>query len=439
VNGPPVDRIPADLEAEAAVLGAVLLSPSIIGKLVGTTGLRVGHFWNLTYGRIFEVMLSLEEEGDPIDPLIVAAECTVRYSDVEPETWRDGVAMLVERVPNLAHVHAYAERVVECFHLREYRRAGQQLVSAASGEDWEALRRVEGELLTGGPAPAFSYDPTQVGELVLDYLNGEHEVFATPWPKLNALVNGGFRRGSLTLISGYTSMGKSVLIDQILEHSALRNGLRAHLYINEMTPVERALRVLSRIADVPFGSLQSDQLGLDQNRRIMDQLGKMPFGITDCAGWTAQDIARDIRARKWDVAGVDIFHKISGGNLTTELDEKSRVLNEVPKASQANCHVLLCAHVSKPQARDGRLVPPNGSNLRGTGSLENDADNLLFVHRDQNESTGRKLTSGIAYFTKVRNGTPGRISVEFDGSHMSFAETVRKTGQNAINDDIEEF
>jgi replicative DNA helicase len=420
-------RVPHDQGAEEAVVGCLLLTPIMLAKLTGEAGLKPEHFYVPTLRRMFAVMIELEEATDPIDNVTVAAECSVQDQSIQPHEWNARVEAMLTRVPSLAHALHYAERVVECAHLRDYQAAGYGLIESAGLEDWEQIKAIEGKLLTGGPLPAHSYNPEQVGDLLFDYLDSHPEVFPTPWPRLNKLIHGGLRRGALTLISGYTSHGKSVIADQILEHAAIRLDLRAHLYINEMTPEERALRTLARLADVSFSRLESEPMQMEEARKVVARLGHMPFGITDCAGWTAQDLARDIRRRKWDIAAIDIFHKLPGGNLTTELDEKSRVLNEVPKVSQANCHILLCAHVSKPTVRDGIVPPPNGANLRGTGSLENDADNVLFVHRDQNDATGRKLNSGIAYFTKVRNGTPGRISVEFNGDRMRFVEAVSKT------------
>jgi replicative DNA helicase len=425
-------RSPQDQGAERAAIGCLLLTPIRLAAMVGEAGLRAEHFNTPTLRQMFAAVIELESTASPIDTLTVAAVCAKRDTDIGAHEWRTRTESTVVDIPSLAHAQRYAERIVECAHLREYQVSGYGLIEAAGMEDWEQIKVIEGALLTGGPPPAHSYSPEEVGQLLFDYLDSKPEVFPTPWAHLNRLIHGGLRRGALTLISGYTSHGKSVLADQILEHAAIELGLRAHLYINEMTPEERALRTVARLADVSFAQLEGGQLQIETARKVVAQLAHMPFGITDCAGWTAQDLARDIRRRKWDIAGIDIFHKLPGGNLTTDLDEKSRILNEVPKVSQANCHILLCAHVSKPSIRDGTVPPPNGANLRGTGSLENDADNVLFVHRDQNDATGRKLNSGIAYFTKVRNGTPGRISVEFNGDRMRFVEAHNKTTNQPV-------
>lgn len=432
------EAAPHDENAEAAVISAVLTAPTWLQRLQ-RIGLDSSHFYRPRHRSIWEAIVKLDDAGIPVDVVTVQARLAAD-GKLEEIGGDDVIEAIVGRAPSIANTLTYGEIVLEKAELRRYLRVGYALTEAARKHDFDAIKEAEGDLLNGGIRTKHTYSPADLGELAFAYLESDHETFKTPWPKFNKLIAGGFRRGSLTVISGYSSMGKSVVADQILEYAALHEGLKAHLWINEMTAQERTLRTLARLANVSLTSLLTDgALSIEEHGRVMDRMGKLPFGITDVAGWTAQEIARDVRAKKPDLACIDIFQKIAGGQQTHELDEKSRILNDIPKESQANCHVLLTAHVSKPSVRDGKPTPPNGSNLRGTGALENDADYVVFIHRETTDN-GRRTDNGMLYTTKTRSGGQlGRVQVTLDGDHQKFTQTVAKRGQNAVDDDIPDF
>ncbi len=432
---------PHDEESEASVLGAVMLADNWMDVLM-RLGLRADDFYRPRNRRIFQAMLWLRDNGQPIDTLTVAARLATD-GDLEKAGGKDYIETLVTRIPAIGNTKQYAQIVLENALLRNLAHAGheiQSLVANRGADPLEILAKAQSLVSAVGRDTASSqvtYQPDELGLMMIESFEKPAEVFKTPWPKFNKIIAGGFRRGSLTVLSGYSSHGKSVIVDQIIER-AVQDGYKAHLWINEMTPTDRVARICARRGEIPLDHIVQGKLTIEDHKTLQRVLGELPFGITDCAGWTAEEIARDIRAKRPDIAGVDIFQKIAGGQQVYELDEKSRVLNDVPKESQANCHVLLTAHVTKPSQRDGKPAKPNGSNLRGTGSLENDADYVVFVHRDVNDN-GRRGNDGWLYATKTRSGgQPGEIKVTFDGPHQKFTEFKAKKGANAI-DDTQEF
>jgi replicative DNA helicase len=417
---------PHDEEAEAAVLGSLMLAQGKQLPGMFRIGLKAEHFYRPRNRLVYEAIVKLDDHGRDIDTITVQARLAAD-GQLEQAGGDDYVETLVTRIPSIAHAVQYAEIVMENARLRSYIRIGQELIESVHTRDVEGLAKAENALLTLTPTGRFTYDPDELGLMALEFMESDQEAFKTPWPRFNKLLAGGFRRGSCTVLSGYSSHGKSVIADQILEYVA-RQGFKAHLWINEMTPTDRTIRTIARNAHVSLDALLTGKLGLEEQKKATEAMAAIPFGITDCAGWTAQEIARDIRAKKPDIACVDIFQKIAGGQQTWELDEKSRILNDVPKESQANCHLILTAHVTKPAVRDGKPVKPNGSNLRGTGSLENDADYVVFVHRDTNEH-GRRSDMAEVYATKLRSGgQQGGFKATFDGPHQEFSQFTPKKG-----------
>lgn len=342
------------------------------------------------------------------------------------------MAVLVSQVPILANAKHYGEIVLRLHQQRQHIEIGRDLIEAGYRGDDEAALKAEQRLLGAVTVGKRTYSTEDLAEIFTSRYDAPREVFRTPWPRFNKLLAGGFRRGSLTVLSGYSSHGKSIVLDQILQQAS-EDGKTAHLWMNEMTPEDRNDRTVARLAQVDFGAIIEGKLGLEDLRKTNEALQRLPFGVTDCTGWSAEEIARDIRARKPDIAGVDIFQKLPGGQQVWELDEKSRVLNDAAKASMANCHILLAAHVTKPTVRDGQPQPPNASNLRGTGALENDADYVVFVHRHIRD--GRRSNESQLEVTKARGGgQPGKVKLTFEGHYQQFIPFVAKQGVNAIDD-----
>jgi hypothetical protein len=139
---------------------------------------------------------------------------------------------------------------------------------------------------------------------------------------------GGMRRGQVTLVVAHTSHGKSAFLDQALGHAGTQAGLRAHLYFNEGAEDERVQRLAARLARVPLTRIQLRHLDQDERGRIASAMNRIPFGITDCSGWTADEIVRDMVHKRYDVVGVDTLGRIPGARRRENLEEISRVFNE---------------------------------------------------------------------------------------------------------------
>jgi len=193
--------------------------------------------------------------------------------------------------------------------------------------------------------------------------------------------------------------------------------VRVHLYINEMTRRERGLRTVSRMTGISLLRLSQGKLRDGEHPRFLAAIQGLPHGITDVAGWTAEEIAHDIRRHRWDAAAVDILHLIEHDE-ERDLARISRALNRAAKL--AECHILATVHLSEHRVKQAKRPRPTLGDIRGSGSLKNDADNVLFVFREQSSDGTTVEDEGAVYLAKARNGELGGVPVVFEGRHMRF-------------------
>lgn len=416
--------MPADIGLEETVLGSILISEQVLSVLTADEGLSVECFYRGWHRQVFGAMLALHAAGEPVDAVTVRQQLTKTGTSLEQA---ERVEMLTGAVANLGNVRAYGRRLVELAGWRMVKHAGIELVASADSQD--AIRRGHAEGLLGKPSRhAGSQDGQQLASMLFDHLNGESAVRSVPlaFHGLVSPMAGGLREGEATLLGGWTSHGKSACLDTILTHAS-REGQRVHLYINEMTVRIRSMRILSAEARVPLSRLLNRGTLRPEDAERATRILKtgMPFGITDVAGWTAEEIARDIRLRGWDLVGVDILHLIPHKDVA-DLDAVSSALTLAAKSSGA--HVIATAHLNEERAKTAKLPVPVLRDLRGSGMLKNNSDNVLFIHRDQ-EVDDRQIVSlldtGSISIAKCRNGALGAIGVEFEGRFVRYREVAR--------------
>lgn len=410
---------PQDIEAEEATLGAMLVTPKLTGAVITQAGIRKDDFYRDKHREIFAAICSLYSRGEGIDALTVAAELE-RLGKPDAAT-KDFLTSLAATVPAPGNAAHYGTRVAEKAELRRRLDASNLLREHVETEDPAKFEEALAHLSGSRASSSDTLRPAELAERLRQVLNsGGVERFPLPWPKLNRLCAGGLRRQEVSLVGAWTSMGKSVVLDQILE-GVHREGKRAHLFINEMSIEQRGLRYVTRHTGVPFSRLLNGDIQ-DADRAVIDKaLGDVPYSITDASGWTAERIAQEIIARKVDVAAIDVLHLIS--RPSADSDERalaaiSQVLNRTAK--RADCHIVAAVHLNEARAQTVSRPRPVLRDIRGSGMLKNDADAVMFLHREQDSDTGDPLPAGELYFAKLRNGILGRAAVNFESARMRF-------------------
>lgn len=395
-----------DLEVEQAALSCVLLTQSYMPKMLDA-GLRPEHFHSNDHQQCFEAMVRLFDTGETIDRITVQ-----RISGVD----EDYIALLAGAAPSPGAAVSYAKRIVELAGRRRTVEAGRLLID--SGISGDTALRDEAEALLAahsGRTEVRTYTPEQLASRFWDRLErGKSKAWPFPYQRLNELV-GGMRPGEVTLIGGWTSHGKSVLLDDIL--TAAAKHANTHLFINEMTSDERMDRFVSKQTAIPSLLVANkDALTQPQIEKVVDAIAKIPYGITEASGWSAQDIRREIRRRSYEVVGVDILHLIEYRE-ERDLASISRTLNIAAKES--GCHILATVHLKDERLKSAIPPAPTLSDIKGAGALKQDADNVLFVYRECDDVGAPGVDSKV-WFAKARQGQTGGVRLAFDGNRMTF-------------------
>lgn len=417
--------LPADLDAEHAVLGAAMLSPRVIDVISGDEGLRGEHFYDRANAMAYEAMLRLRDRGLGVDRITVADELR-RRGQLEAVGGPHKLDELDAPVYNASNVRGYARAIVQASLWRTRLRAALDIHGSVENRDEERYLRAEamlgGELEQGRKR---TFAPAELADLLYEQMaTGEVEAFDWPFRRLNTLTQGGARRGQVTLISGPTSHGKSIVVDQCVESMLGKGGRRGRLYINEMTPQERTMRIVSRRAVVRFESIASGDLNEVERRRVLQALNDMAteqfYSVVDCSGWTPRDICRDIRRGGFDVVAVDLLNRLPHKHPSRVKDLEEASVEFSSAAKDAGCHVILVCHINRQRVDpDGRVPFPTLNDIRDTAALANDADNVLFVWREQDD-LGDPGEDGLVRFGKVRNGKRGGVEVCFEPEFMRF-------------------
>lgn len=403
---------PADHEAEQAVLGAVLLSDRILPTLIVDEDLRPEHFSRKTHQQIYRAILTLHDQQAGIDPLTVARQSG---------TSQDTIETLAATVPAAGNARHYARIVKRAHQRRRWHQAASLLLEAAETDSDDTA--VQAEALLAAPTVTDdTYTPDRLRDAVWAYLADTTPAgIPTGFRDLDDILGGGFRRGDTTVLAAWESTGKSALLLGWLDH-AVKGGLRCHLYINEMSPTDIALRMLAHRGAADWGRLARKRLDQQETDRVTEQLNQgLPFGVTDCSAWTADQIARHIRVNRWDLVALDVLHNIP---YQRESELHQIVATLAAAARTTGGHLVLVCHLNQERAREDTLPEPVIRDLRGSGMIAKIAANVLMLHRPQHRNSLGFIETGLfgtLVAHKARHGRRGDgIEVVFEPQRMRF-------------------
>lgn len=417
---------PHDYAAEQAVLGSLIASDRSLSIIAGEVGLKPDDFYALSHQAIYAGMLELADRGIGVDAVTLTSHLRHNGSLTDDATFdAKYIDSLPIYAPDVANVKAYAATVVNESRWRRSLAATYAMQEAIDARDRDKFTDAESQIVnptTTGRKRTFTTD--ELGDRLTERITAESKPERFPWPfkKLNYKTRGGAARGQVTLIAGPTSHGKSVMCDMTLESFAQLQHIQPHLFLNEMSEEERTARVAGRLSGIEWDRIFSGDLNDQEKAVVASHAGYMKFGMTECAGWSARDICREARRHKYDAIAVDLVNKLPyrHNSRVHDLADASTEFNAL--AQDTGCHVLLVAHVNRNRsgAVDGRRPNPTLSDIKDCAALADDANNVLFVWRQQDEDTGDPLPEGVIRFGKARGGELGGLDVVFDGAHMKF-------------------
>lgn len=408
---------PHDIRAEEELIGACLTLDSTLGAVQAEIGLRPASFYRSDHQAIWAAMLALAGDGKPTTELTVGNLLAKNPETLERAGGRERLmALSVPTAPG--HAMHHAEIVRDKARWRSRYDAAQAIREAATAEDTGMYAQAQSALADDPTHDKAMYGAERQQDLVYELIEGKAKAeFFWPLSKLNRLQSGGMRRGQLIVLSGYTNEGKSHFAAQLLDQN--RKHGRVCLYDNEMDPVEQAARRTVRMTkEVRYGALLDGNLSPEQTKEVVAYLNTdQHWPIVDTSGWTVEEVALHIRQHRWDFVVVDILHNFPFDN---EREIAASVARLKAAARLARCCIVLVAHVNRAGVERGKRRRPVRSDLRWSGEIENLADAVCFVYREQDEETLEPGPDGFIYFDKCRGGKLGAQPVHFNDRRLRF-------------------
>ncbi|HEX2252483.1 MAG TPA: replicative DNA helicase [Thermoanaerobaculia bacterium] len=437
----PPKTLPYSEESERAVLAAILLDPRVLPTISGR--LRSEDFFSQKHQVLFEAMLSLQEAEDPVDLRTLQAKLEQR-GHLERIGGLAYLAGLDVDLPDLGRVETYVEIVKE----RSVRR---RLIETSSSimrdcldggvEAAEALGRAEQAILGLGEE-AIQRGFASLGEILHTTLEDLEE---RPGSMLIGVPTGfmdfdrithGLNRGNLIIIAGRPGMGKTSFALNIASHVAVQEKRGVAVFSLEMSQQELALRVLCSRANVPFGQLRAGHLSQKHWSQIINTVratGDAPLYIDDSPNPSLLEVASKARRLKaergLELLILDYLQLMQAGgryeNRNLEIAAISRGLKQLAK--ELDIPVIALSQLSRQPERRGSDHRPQLADLRESGSIEQDADLVAFVYRDEvynpDDDEVRNLAELI--IAKHRNGATGTVDLAFFGETTTFRNLDR--------------
>ena len=435
---------PHSIEAEQSVLGGLLLDNAAFDKIADLVG--ESDFYRDEHKRIYRQIRKLLERSKPVDVVTVAESLDLAGEGSET----GGLAYLGElaaNTPSAANIRRYAEIVRERAILRKLVTAGDEIAGSA----FSPMGRDPKQLLDEAEAKVFAIaesgfrsetgfqhiNPllTQVVERIQELHDRDNPSDITGVPTgyhdLDAKTSG-LQPGDLLIVAGRPSMGKTSFALNMAEHVAIEVGLPVAVFSMEMGGTQLAMRMLSSVGKLDAHRVRTGKLNDDEWSRLSFALGKMheaPLYIDETPALNPIDLrarARRLHRQcgKLGLIVIDYLQLMSsasqggGENRATEISEISRSLKSLAKELSVPVMALSQLNRSLEQRPNKRPVM---SDLRESGAIEQDADVIMFIYRDEvyNPDTPDKGSAEII-IGKQRNGPIGMVRLTFIGEYTRF-------------------
>jgi len=431
--------LPANLEAERSVLGAVLLDPASLHFVVPI--LSEDDFFPDSHRRIYAAMLELAQRSGEIDVLTLKEELD-HGGLIDKIGGASYLTSLLDGVPDVGNVEHYARIVKEKSTLRRLIRAGQRIVrDGLSGQrDAEALLgEATGEIFDiAEGAVQGGFEP--IGQVVSRNLEiiedargrqGMLSGLSTGFTELDRMSSG-LQGTDLIVLAARPSVGKTSFALNIAQHVAIREGRSVGFFSLEMSKEQLGFRVLCSEADVDAKKVRDGYASKEAMQRLVLAQSKIHgarFFIDDSAAVNVPEMrAKGQRLKRehgLDLLVVDYMQLMAGhgrfDNRTQEVSMISRGLKLLAK--ELRVPIIALSQLSRqPEQRKGEMRKPQLADLRDSGSIEQDADLVIFLYREElyDKETERKGIADVI-IAKQRNGPTGDFPVVFLADHMTFA------------------
>jgi replicative DNA helicase len=427
---------PHSAEAESSVLGGLLLDNSAWDRMGDVV--RAEDFYRHDHRLIFESIETLINATKPADVITVHEHLQMlgKADEMGGLTYLNELA---QYVPSASNIRRYAEIIRERSVLRQLVTVSDEIATRALNPQGKSMAEVLDEaeqkiFRIGEEGSRLKQGFHTMKDLVIHLMDRVQEMADNPnditgvptgFVDLDRMTSG-FQAGDLIIIAARPSMGKTAFALNIAEHVALREGLPVAVFSMEMSAAQLAVRVVGSIGRIHQGRLRTGKLTDDEWPRLaeaIERLRGVSLHIDETAGLTPSELRANARrlARQCGKLGlvvVDYLQLMSGSsrsdneNRATELGEISRSLKMLAKELQCPVIALSQLNRSVEQRTDKR---PLMSDLRESGAIEQDADIITFIYRDEYYNKEDSKEPGVAEIIigKQRNGPTGTVKLAF--------------------------
>ena len=426
------DKVPPhNIEAEQAVLGALLLNWGAMSEVVSI--LRPDRFYSLQNQVIYEAMQKLFSKNATGDTISVINELTVE-NKLEQAGGVAYIASLTDTVPSAANIDYYAQMVLDRASRRDLIHISSELKASSFN-----LQKESKSLLDEAEQKIFALaehnETTQVYsakdimfkeiELIEARYKSKNQFTGVPtgFAKLDTYTSG-FQNSELIIIGARPSIGKTALALSIIQNIACEKRIPCGFFSLEMPYESIGMRLLAQEARVPMQKIRSGMLKVDDVKKIQDAAGRWfeaPLYTVDTPNMKLIDLRavarRMVKNQGVKIIFIDYIGLISTEDPTAPVFEQVSLISKSLKALARELNIPIVALCQV--ARDAEGQEPNLAQLRGSGSIEQDADVVMFLHRDRLKDEVVAQDAKII-LAKQRNGATGDIDIIFLPAYSKF-------------------
>lgn len=436
---------PQNLEAEQAVLGALLIDKNAIFKVADL--LTPDDFYSPANGKIFETILELYEKNKPIDILSLTAR--LKEKKILKEVGGSAyLAELTNQVATSSHVVHYANIVKEKKILRDLIETSAEITENALEETKgveDLLDDIEQKILSISQK-SLSQNFVHIKEELKDAYErieklhagqGKYRGIPTGFDDLDNLLSG-LQKSDLIVVGARPSLGKTTFVLDILRNAAIRNNIPVGLFSLEMSREQVIDRIIAAESGVPLWKILTghitDDTDFEMIQEALDRLSRAPFFIDDSPGLNIMQMRSMARRLQIEhglgLLAIDYLQLITPRtnfeSMVQQVTEISRGLKAL--ARELKVPVLAVSQLSR--AVDQRDIKiPRLSDLRESGSIEQDSDVVIFIYRkDKDRLDAPPEEQNIVHVSiaKHRNGPLGHIQLQFDSERVCFRNLEKK-------------
>lgn len=429
---------PQDVYAEQCVIGGMLLSKDAIADVVEV--LRSGDFYRPAHQVLFDAVVDLYGRGEPADAVTVAADLT-KHGDIARVGGADYLHTVMALVPVAANAGYYARIVHERAILRRLVEAGSRITQMGYSADAEV-----DDIVDRAQAEVYSVTERRTGD---DYLRlGEvlpgtldeieaigsrgGAIFGVPtgFSELDQLTNG-LHPGQMIILAARPAIGKSTLALDLVRSASVKNGLASVIFSLEMSRSEITMRLLSAEAKVALHAMRSGTLSDDDWTRLarrMSEVSEAPLFIDDSPNMSMMEIrAKARRLKQQHDLRMVVIDYMQLMHSPRRVESRQQEVSEISRsmkllAKEIDVPIIAISQLNRsPEQRNDKK--PQLSDLRESGSLEQDADMVVLLNReDAYERESPRAGEADLIVAKHRNGPTKTVTVAFQGHYSRFVD-----------------